>query len=350
MKQLQQAAARERQAPVVWWLVMAVAMGAGLVRMLAHRSTSAAVLLAVLLAAGWAAPLVAQLSLAAPRRSRRPMPAPGEGRYRDWLAQARLLARVLLYHGDHPELPPELRRNLREAREDLRDTLRAHPLREDLERVCLRIREGGLRELKRWLWRECRSRARRIRQEYERLVAEGLDEDERLVALQGAMEDAAAMASRRCMPRMLEHERLVCAHDCAWLAAQAINGGSEGAAIELAAALVVEWCDFSEPWQPARVLHRALESLRRHPAPDESAQEEAGPAAEAAPPAGEDPAPAEEGAGEAPRRRHRVRVRVRSRRSHRRHSRTHRGPGLVDILLSFGQWLRYSVRAWMLYR
>ena len=55
------------------------------------------------------------------------------------------------------------------------------------------------------------------------------------------------------------------------------------------------------------------------------------------------PAPAPAGGGIP--HRHRVRVRVRKRRRHR-----YRGPSILDILLSFGQWLRYSIRSWMLYR
>ena len=42
--------------------------------------------------------------------------------------------------------------------------------------------------------------------------------------------------------------------------------------------------------------------------------------------------------------------RVRVRHKHRRHSHRSRGPSPVDVFLSFGQWLRYSVRAWMLFR
>ena len=43
------------------------------------------------------------------------------------------------------------------------------------------------------------------------------------------------------------------------------------------------------------------------------------------------------------------RVRVRSR-SSRRHHRRHLGPSVFDNLLSFGQWVRYSVRSWLLTR
>ena len=335
MNRLRQAAARERRAPIYWWLLLMAGTGGALVWMVHAHSRSGALLLALLLAAAWGAPLVAFLSLASPRRATRPAPEPGHGSYSEWMRQARLLGRVLLYHEDNPALPSDLRRTFRAAREDLRDTFGAHPLRDDLERVCQRIREGAIRDLKDWFWRDYHFLVLDIQRDFEHALAEGLDEDERLIALQSAVEDASAMMTRRCMPRMLERERLICARDCAWLAAQASTGHAPSLSpIELAAALVVEWSDFSKPWQPARVLHRAVERMVRTEAPT--------------PPA--EPPPSEEGgSAPAPRKFRRVRVRVRKGHRHHRHHRS-RGPSLGDVLLSFGQWVRYSVRAWLLYR
>ncbi len=349
MNELRKAAARERLVPHLWWLGMGLLMGTALVIMTHRHSPLGAVLLAVLLAAGWAAPMVALRSLAAPRRATACAPAPGEGRFRDWLKQARLLGRVLMYHEDNPELPRDLRRTLHAAREDLRDTFRAHPLRDDLERVCERVRSGAIRDLKRLLWRDFRSRLRDLRAAYERAVAGGMDEDERLAVLQESVENAAALATRYCMPRMLERERLSCVHLCAWLAVQGAGGAHASLSpIELAGALVIEWCDFSEPWQPALVLRRAAERVERHAPPPSNGPE---PSAMTAAENGAGIPGAEAGAGGEPgAKRVRVRVRVRSRRGHRRHSHRYRGPTLGDILLSFGQWLRYSVRSWMLYR
>jgi hypothetical protein len=44
----------------------------------------------------------------------------------------------------------------------------------------------------------------------------------------------------------------------------------------------------------------------------------------------------------------RKRVRVRVRRQYRRAK--YRGPSVFQVLLSFGQWVRYSFRSWLFYR
>lgn len=331
MQQLRQAAARERRFPIFWWLFLMVLTGGMFVAAVYDTAPHAAWLIAVLLAAAWVAPLVALQSLIPPRRAATLAPASGTGSYREWLRQARQLGRLLLYYEENREAEPELRDALRAARADLNDTLKAHPLRDDLERVCDRIRSGAVPAMKAWLWRDNAERIREIVREYEREVAERPDEDDRLIALQTAVENAAADMTRHCLPRMLERERLLCARDCAWLASQAASGhGGRFSPIELAAALVIEWGDFSEPWQPARMLRRAVARL-----------EQTGRAAAAA----SGPAPEVPVAANGQRLR-RVRVRVRRKRRHRRH----RGHSLVDILLSFGQWVRYSFRAFMFYR
>ena len=332
MDQLQQAAKRERRAPIFWWLIVMAATGGALVVMVYDHSRLLAYFLGILLAAAWAAPLVAMQSLAAPPRAKKPAPEPGEGTYDDWKRQALLLGRVLLYFGDNPNLSPEVHRSLREARADLRDTLKAHPLRDDLERVCSRVRAGAIRDMKDWLSREYRHDIRELANEYEQAAA-GTDADQRLLALQRAVGKAAAMMSRNCMPRMLERQRLICATDCAWLAVQAaVERPGQVSPVDLAEMLVIEWSDFSEPWQPARALRLALDRLARRPdAPD--------------------PVPAPDGAdGHVVIRNGKRYRRVRVRHKHRRHSHRSRGPSLVDVFLSFRQWLRYSIRAWMLYR
>ena len=332
MDQLQQAAKRERRAPIFWWLIVMAATGGALVVMVYDHSRLLAYFLGILLAAAWAAPLVAMQSLAAPPRAKKPAPEPGEGTYDDWKRQALLLGRVLLYFGDNPNLSPEVHRSLREARADLRDTLRAHPLRDDLERVCHRVREGAIRSMKDWLSREYRHDIRELANEYEQAAA-GTDADQRLLALQRAVGKAAATMSRNCMPRMLERQRLICATDCAWLAVQAaVERPGQVSPVDLAEMLVIEWSDFSEPWQPARALRLALDRLARRPDAPESV-----------------PAP-EEAPGHIVIRNGKRYRRVRVRHKHRRHSHRSRGPSLVDVFLSFGQWLRYSIRAWMLYR
>ena len=301
--------------------------------------------MAFLLLAAWLAPLLAFLSLSAPRRARDPEPLPGEGTYDEWKRQGKLLGRVLLYFEDNPDISPELRQTLRAARADLRDTFRAHPLRDDLERVCRRVRASAVGRMKDWFWSEYRRRVGEIQREYER-VAESCAEDDRLIALQAAVENAAAMMIRRCMPRMLERERLACARDCAWLASLAANGsGQRFSPIERAAALVVEWCDFSEPWQPALVLRHAVERLER-----DSGAASGGEEPTSTDTASFERAPHGTDTEQIVIRNGKKYRRVRVRKSHRRHSRHYRGPSLADIVLSFGQWVRYSVRSWLMYR
>ena len=329
MNRLRQAAARERRAPIFWWLLLMMATGGALVAMVHDHSRQGAILVAILLAAAWVAPLVAFLSLMMPRRAKKVAPAPGEGTYDEWMKQARLLGRVLLYYEENHGIPPELRRTIHAAREDLRDTFKAHPLRDDLERVCQRIRAGALREAKDWFAREFRRDIRELANEYEQAAAAGMDPDQQLLALQGAVSNAAALMSRNCMPRMLERERLACAVDCAWLAVQAaVMKGGTVSPVDLAEMLVIEWSDFSEPWQPARALRYALERLEKVP---------------------ETPAVATDAPSANGKKLRRVRVRVRRQQSHRRRRRS-QGPSIWDIMLSFGQWVRYSVRSWWLYR
>ena len=79
MHQLRQAAARERRVPIYWWLMLLVATGGTLIVLVYGYSRPMALYLAVLLAMAWAVPLIALMSLAAPRRAKKPAPASGEG-------------------------------------------------------------------------------------------------------------------------------------------------------------------------------------------------------------------------------------------------------------------------------
>ena len=111
MHQLRQAAARERQVPILWWFLMMLLAGGALVALLFRHSPPAAALVAILLAAVWLAPLVALASLAAPHRTKKPAPEPGAGTFDEWLRQARQLGRVLLYYEDNPQLSPDIRQS-----------------------------------------------------------------------------------------------------------------------------------------------------------------------------------------------------------------------------------------------
>ncbi len=152
MKQLLDAAARERRAPIFWWLFLMVLTGGMFVAAIYDQAPHAAWLVGLLLAAAWVAPIVALHSLIPPRRSPDPIPAPGQGSYDEWKKQARLIGRTLIYYEENRQMPLELRRELHIAHHDLLDMLRSHPLRDDLERVCHRLWEGAIRKVKNWFW------------------------------------------------------------------------------------------------------------------------------------------------------------------------------------------------------
>ncbi len=330
MKQLREAVTRERRAPIYWWFALLALTTGGWLWAVWQHSPHGAMMLGVLVVTAWVAPLVALYSLTAPRHPLHAAPAPGTGSFREWQKQARRLGQLLLYYGDVPDLPNALRESLHAARADLRDTLRAHPLRDDLERVCARIRDGAVREVKAWFAREYRRDIRSLADEYEQTYSAGMDPDRRLLALQNAVEKAVVMMSRNCMPRMLERERLACATQCAWLAVQGAAQQGGVAPVDLAEMLVIEWSDFTEPWQPAQALARAMARLEP---PVESAAT-ATPVV-VAPPTGK--------------RYRRVRVRAKHRRPRHAHRRD-RGPSIAEILMSFGLRLRYSFRSWLLFR
>lgn len=346
MNRLRQVATSERRGPIVWWFVLLLATNLVLLVLAYKYSWRWTAFFGALLMAAWVAPLALMHARAAPRRAKRMPPQPGEGTFDEWAQYARTLGRLVMYYGDILDLSPEIRRKLKDAQADLRDTLRAHPLRDDLERVCERIRAEAVEPIKDWFARKHDPEIRALANAYEQAASVRMDEDFHLLTLQAAVENAAALMTRSCMPRMLERERLQCASHCSWLAVQAaaVHAGRVSP-VDLAEMLVIEWSDFSEPWQPAQALRRALARLAQVHAEPESA------AAVAAEAAG---APNGRGADESGtivyrngKRYRRVRFHRRSERRRRRHV---PGTRTVGILLSFGQWIRYSLRAWMLYR
>ncbi|NLB66529.1 MAG: hypothetical protein GX803_08670 [Lentisphaerae bacterium] len=364
---LRRAVVRERRAPMVWWFGMALLMGGALYLLIRSHSPPLAGALMILLAGGWFAPVLAIISLTAPKRAKSRPPAPGTGSYAEWKQQARLLGRVLLYYEDIPNLSFDMRRRLKEAREDLRDTLRAHPLRDDLERVCGRIRSKTLPAIKYWLWEEYRVFFEQSCRETEEFLAGTEDPNARMVLIQQAVENSATQMSRFVMPRLLERERIKCMHECSRLTATVVILHGRSIPVgELAAMLVIMWSDFSEPWEPGNVVQRIFadtERERKGRIPDQPAESRDAPAPR--------PEPAATVAGKIPKETAKAAAavaaredlpedvvirggkryrRVRVRRKVKRRRVRHAGPGFGDILLSFGQWLRYSIRAWMLYR
>jgi len=355
MKYLRNAAKRERRAPILWWFLMILTMGTMLCILIWPHSHDFSIFLAFLLAGTWFAPVMAFYSLSAPRRAKSPSPEPGKGSYSQWIKQARLLGRLLLYYDENKELSPETHKAIRAASQDLRDTLKAHPLSDDLERVCGRIRSSALQKAKEDFWQTTRPRVEELIHAMEEEIATSVDRDEVPVIRHRAMEDVAALMARHCMPRLLERERLACAVECSWLgtvAVYAVDGMSSP--IQVAARLVIEWSDFSEPWRPAKMLRHVLKqmslSVPMVTEPDKMwiSALELGEPVEADSPAALEAEPVTvavpiETPDAAPKRR---RVRVRVRRS--RHQK--RGLSILDILFSFGQWIRYAIRSWMLYR
>lgn len=343
MNQLRQVAAKERHGPILWWFFLLIMTNLALLCMVHQHSRQRAVVYGIFLSVAWLAPLALLRARAAPRRAGQPAPEPGEDTFVAWHRYARALGRVLMYYEEIRERPPEISRKLYEARADLRDTLRAHPLRDDLERVCQRIREGAIVPTQAWFAQKFDPEIRALANEYEQAAAAQMGEDRRLLALQRAVENAAALMSRRCMPRMLESERLQCATNCAWLAAQsaAVHAG-QISPVDLAEMLVIEWSDFSQPWQPAQALDRALQRL---------AQATSAPVVPAtAEVLAASPVDATTRQGTIVYRGGKRYRRVRVHRQRARRRRYRPGAQIAAIFLSFAQWIRYSLRAWMLYR
>ena len=209
MNRLRQVATSERRGPIVWWFVLLLATNLVLLVLAYKYSWRWTAFFGALLMAAWVAPLALMHARAAPRRAKRMPPQPGEGTFDEWAQYARTLGRLVMYYGDILDLSPEIRRKLKDAQADLRDTLRAHPLRDDLERVCERIRAGAVEPIKDWFARKHDPEIRALENAYEQAASVRMDEDFHLLTLQAAVENAAALMTRSCMPRQLVRDGLL---------------------------------------------------------------------------------------------------------------------------------------------
>lgn len=368
------AATRERNVLPAWWLGLSLVLGGILIwKFAAAMGTSMIVFAAIVLAGVAFAPWAARRSLTMPRRAAEPAPAPGEGTYDQWRRQCKWIGSFLIYELDNPNLSPEGRAAMRAACGEMRGVLKAHPLSDDLERLCLQMRRDGVEKGKEDLWQAMQPGIQECRNWMEEQMAEVDSIDQRMEFLREVIGGTVATLSRIVLPRLLEEERVLCMTDCVWLATYALHSVDTTAMpVELSAALVLEWSDLSQPWTPASALDRALERLNQPAAvfPSSLAPVAATAPAAAAPrtippessspppPAPVAPAPAAEpdaaadstGNGEHitiinGKRYRRVRVR-KYKRSHRRKKSHVMLMDARSILLSFGQWIRYSVRSW----
>jgi hypothetical protein len=347
------AATRERLAFAGWWAALALVCGAGLVAFVWARWPTVGLFSAVVLAGAWLGPVLAWASLRAPHRNDAPWPAPGAG-YDAWRRQANALGRMLLYHQDDPALPKNVRQELREAHRGLRSVLRAHPLADDLERECARLRDGPIRLMKKTAWLSVWPTVKDLEREWFDSSSShtGAARQHLLHELVGA---AAAAATEGVLPRLLARERWECVELCTDYSLQlaAAPGRPLVSPIALSAALSIEWSDFSIPFDPeaARATLVAFLADAGVPVPPAVAPSVASAPAPAAPsPPAAEPAPAPAPA------KHYRRVRVRVRHEHHHHRSLLRrlvGPPLDSVRRGFGsffQWLRYWFRAWWLYR
>jgi hypothetical protein len=342
MTQQLAASAREHRAFGVWWFFIALVTSLIVVWMLNAYSTTAAWFAAIILIGFSLAPWAALYSLKSPRRSVHPPPEPGQGDYDAWKRDASNLGRLLLYQEENAWLTQESRVFLKSACQDLRETLRAHPLSDDLERICLRIRREIIPQAKAAGWRAMWPALQKMQEAYEQRQAKAHTPGERMQVLREMTGGAAAMASRICMSRLLEGERVMCMMDCAWVAAYTLQGGTASVSpIALSAALVLEWSDFSIPWDPAVARQQALARLNAPAEAVEDVPKRDVTLPETAP--FEIPLVISE--------KKYKRVRVRKHKHHRSRWRHHSGaPSIGDIFVSFGQWIRYSIRSWWLNR
>lgn len=381
MDLLRQAAKRERSGTGVWWGVMAAVGGAAAVALLWRSHPMLAKAAAALWALGWAAPLAATASLRSPEEGG-PLPQAGGGTWDQWRDCCRLVGRLLAW-GEVTCPDAEMRKRLASAQKDLRDTLGAHPLKEDLERVCLRTERYALAPLRTWFWREwLAGSAAELRREAERAAAEAEDEAERVEIWSGAMEDAAAKAMRCLYPSILATEQEAGADACVLAAWQGARPGDP--LVELAMALCLEWGPVRGGWRPAWARARAMRMARtgrasgdwpgsgEEASPGEepvvvsgawvptAAEEEtpaaggdAGTAADVEASAAEEAVAAAAGAGAS-----RHRVKIRTRRSRHRHGRGRSPWGRLkgwaeheiwrawNIFATFSQRVRYKLKLW----
>lgn len=347
------AATRERLAFAGWWAGLAFACGAGLVAFVWMRWPTAGLFAAIALAGAWLGPVLAWASLRAPRRNDEPWPSPGAGSAA-WRRQANAIGRMLLYHQDDPALPKNVRRDLREAHRQLRGVLRAKPSAEELERECIRLRDGPVRLAKRTAWLTVWPVVKDLEVAWRESAAThaGAARQHLLHELVGS---AAVAASEGVLPRLLARERWECVELATDYSLQlaAAPGRPLVSPLALAAVLAIEWSDFAIPFDPEPPRARLAAFLGAEaPASAPAAVPDAPPAAVPVP-AADSPPPAE--APPPPLKRYR-RVRVRVRHEHHRHRSLLRrllGEPFESVrrgCCSFAQWLRYACRAWFLYR
>lgn len=351
------AATRERLAFAGWWAGLAFACGAGLVAFVWTRWPTVGLFAAVALAGAWLGPILAWASLRAPRRHGEPWPAAGADCAR-WRRQANALGRMLLYHQDDPALPRNVRQEIREAHRELRSVLRGHSSAGELERECVRLRDGVVRLAKRTAWLAVWPQVKDLETQWFDSPARALEGAPRQHLLHELVGAAAAAASEGVLPRLLARERWECVELSTDYALQlaAVPGRPFVSPIALAAAIAIGWGDFSGPVDPeadraALVEFFAANGVETPLVPDRPVP---GMAMATRAAEGAEPAPAAAPSAPEPKRYRRVRVRVR----HERHSHRSLWTKLVGEPIesvrrgcaSFSQWVRYAFRAWWMYR
>ena len=261
-----------------------------------------------------------------------------------------------------------MQRELLEAHRELRAVLRAHPLGDDLERECTRLRNGPMHLARRTAWLSVWPQVKDLEARWHDSSGDGgLASAARQHLLHELVGAAAAAATGGVLPRLLERERWECVELSTDYALQlaAAPGHPLVSPIALAAALAIDWSDFSVPLDPETTRANIAAFFAENgispaatPATDNLQPAAPGAPGFLQPPvaphpavsAGQ-PAPA---APPAPKRYRRVRVKVRHER-HRHRSVVTRlfGEPFASVrrgIVSFAQWLRYAFRAWWMYR
>lgn len=327
-------AERERWAPGIWWLGVAVIEGIVLTWLLSTSVVEGAVVFAVCLTIILLAPIWSLFSSAGPKRVKE-LPAP-DASYDEWYAYAKLFGKLLLFFESNPNLDAEMRKNLKSAHADLRDTLRAHPLRDDLIRVVNRIQNGPLTILWWYLWKANRDMIRTLSLDYEAANQNTADMQRSLGLFRKTTMAVASNMTQYCLPQLLARERLKCASECMRVALIMSPRYPNVSPIVITGLLVLEWINFSIPWDQKAVEKRVGDKIH-----DPNTQVEELSAEEAAPsaPADKDEIPLHRHSG------HRKRRRRRS-----RHSKRHWKNWVpVRAARTFGNRVHYRLKAWWLY-
>ena len=368
-------AAREQCGVLLWWTALWLVQAAVLLALVHARWPQYAVPAAILQLAALLAPLAARWSLLPPRRAKRPPPS-GNAPYADWIVPVRMLGRFLLYQEHNPNLSPGTLDSLRAAGADLHETLRHHPLSDDLERAHDKIRSGPLLLWKADCWTRCRPEADALAARFAALPPGALDP---YLSRFNALWSVARLAIRHCMPDLLEQETYKAQNATVHLALLLRQLGvlPHVPLHRLAVLCAIEWSDFSLPWIPSDVVARiqALPFLGEatdaavpappppEPLPPPPPADIPPPPPTPPPPAAPTPAPGATINGIPPRegrsRRHHRHSSFRSADAipprHRRH-RSRLTPDareihrIRNIFLTFAQRIRYTLRAWFLYR